>query len=87
MFLCESIEILNVFNASTLKEIFWKIKNILKKLEYHFLIQSTTNESATFPYKNALSKANVKTNWMGSLEGTYNKKHTFATDYFTFLKI
>ena len=31
-----------------------------KKLEYCFLVQSTTNESAIFPYKTALLKANVR---------------------------
>ena len=28
----------------------------LKKPKYRFVVQSTTNESATFPYKTALSK-------------------------------
>ena len=41
------------------------IRKSLKILEYHFLVESTMMENATFPYKNALSKANVKTNRMG----------------------
>ena len=39
-----------------------KLYLFLKKLEYRFLVQGTTNENAAFPYKTAQSKANVKTN-------------------------
>ena len=44
-----------------------------KKLKRSFLIESTTNENATFPYKTALSEtalseANVKTNRVGQRE-------------------
>ena len=35
-------------------------------------------ESAIFPYKIALSKANVKTNRMGSAKWTYQKKRSLA---------
>ena len=35
-----------------------------KKLEYHFLVKSSKTETAAFPYKTALSEANVKTNRM-----------------------
>ena len=72
----------NVFNILTLKQVFQKTKTFHKKLEYRFLVQSTTNESATFPYETALSKANVKINWMGSTKLTYQKELTFFTDYF-----
>ena len=54
--------ILNVFNTSTLKQIFWKTKIFSKKLEYRFSAESTKIENASFPYKTALSEANVKTN-------------------------
>ena len=33
----------------------------LKELENSFVVESTTIESETYPYKTALSKANVKT--------------------------
>ena len=33
-----------------------------KKLEYHFLVESTKIDNITFPYKTAQSEANVKTN-------------------------
>ena len=56
----KSLGILNIFNTLTLKQVFLTIKTFLKKLEYRFLVQSTTNESSTFLYKTALLKANVK---------------------------
>ena len=45
---------------------FEKTKSFLEKLEYRFLVESTAIESATFLYKTALSKANFKTNRIGS---------------------
>ena len=76
VFMLESLEILNVFNTLTLKQIFWKIKTFSKKLEYRFLVQSTKIESAIFPHKTSLSEVSVKTNsigsaqWNGVLPGT-----------------
>ena len=61
----ESLEILKVFNTSTLKQIFWKAKTFFKKLEYRFLVESTKNKNATFPYKTAPAETNVKTKRMG----------------------
>ena len=43
-------------------------------------------ENVTFPYKTDLSKANVKTNRMGSTKWTYHKERGFATNYFIFWK-
>ena len=45
-----------------------------KKLEYCFLVESTKIENATFPYKTALSEANVKTSRMGNTKWTYRKE-------------
>ena len=42
------------------------MKTFLKNLVYHFLVESTKIENATFPYKTALSEANIKINRMGS---------------------
>ena len=58
----QSLEILNIFNALTLKQIFYQTKTFSDKLEHRVLVQSTTIKSATFPYKTALSKANDNTN-------------------------
>ena len=65
-FMWQWVEILNVFNTLTLKQIFWKMKSFFKNLEYYFLVESTKIKSASFPYKTAIFEANVKTNWMGS---------------------
>ena len=43
----QPVEILNVFNILNLKQIF-------KKLEYSFLVESTNTENASFPYKTAI---------------------------------
>ena len=60
----QSVEILNVFNTLILKKIFWKTKTFFKKLEDRFLAESAKTESASFPYKTAISEDNVKTNRM-----------------------
>ena len=48
-----------------------KLKCFLKKTRVPFF--SSANESATFPYKPTLSKANVKTNWMGGTNEPFTK--------------
>ena len=80
----QSVGILNVCNTLTLKQIFWKTKTFSKN---HFLIESRKIENAAFPYKTALSEANVKTNKMGSTKGTYHKEISFASTFLNFLKI
>ena len=76
----------NVFNTLTLKQIFWKTKTYLKKLEYCFLVETTKIQSTLFPFKTALSEANVKTNGMATTKWTYNKEWSFASNYFIFLE-
>ena len=71
MFLCGNLEILNVFNILTLKQIFWETKTYFKKLEYAFLVESINIENASFPYKTDISAVNVKTNRMVSTKWTY----------------
>ena len=83
----QSVEILNVFNTLTLKQIFWKTKTFFKKLEYCFLVEGTKSESAAFPYKTVISEANVKTNRMVSTKWIYKKERSFASNYFIFSKI
>ena len=55
-------QILNVYNTVTLKKIFWKTKIFITKLEYRFSVESIKIENASFPYKTAMSEANIKTN-------------------------
>ena len=56
----QSVEILNVFNILTLKQIFCETKTFFKKLEYRFLLESTKIKNASVPYKTALLEPNVK---------------------------
>ena len=77
---------MNIFNALTLKQVFWEIKTFFEKLEYRLTVESTMIESATFLFKTAMSKVNVKTNRMGSTKWTYHKERSFATTL-PFLKI
>ena len=80
----ESVEILNIFNTLTLKQIFWKTKTIFKKLEYRFLVEGTKIENASFQYKTIISGANVRTNEMVRANWTYHKERSFASNYFIF---
>ena len=43
------LEILNICNTLTWKQIFWKTQALLKKLVYFFLVESTKIENAAFP--------------------------------------
>ena len=63
------------------------MQTLFKKLEYHFLVESTKIDNITFPYKTALSEANVKTNRMGSTKWTYYKEQSFVSNHFPFLEI
>ena len=83
IFMWQSLELLNVFNTLTLKRFFWYTKTFLNKLEYRFLFEIKT---ATFPYKTALSKANVKLNWMGGTKWTYHKERSFSITTLFFWK-
>ena len=87
VFMGQSLKILNVFNTSTLRPVFSKTKTFFKKLEYYFLVESPRTENVTFPYKTAMSEANVKTNRMGSPRWTYHKERSFASNCFIFSKI
>ena len=62
------------------------MQTLFKQLEHRFLVESAEIENATFPYKTALSEANVKTNRMESSKWTYRKERSFASNYFVFSK-
>ena len=71
VFMWQLVEILNVFiNFET---DFLENRNLFKKLEQRFLVESTKIENASLPYKTAWSKANVDTNRMVSTKWTYHK--------------
>ena len=56
-------------------------------MESSFLVESTKIENASFPYKTAMSEANVKTNRRVSTKWTNHKEKSFTSNYFLFLKI
>ena len=56
------------------------MQTLFKKLEYRFLVESTKIDNITFPYKAALSEANVKINRMRSTKWTYHKEWSFASN-------
>ena len=74
VFMWQSVKVSNFFNILTLKQIFWKAKTFFKKLEYRFLVETTKIENTSFPFKTALSEANVKTNRMATTKWTYHKE-------------
>ena len=48
-----------------MKQTFWKTKTFFRKLEYNFLVESSEIENVSFPYKTAISEANVTTKYNG----------------------
>ena len=60
---------------------FLENKNLFSKIFF------TKAESASFPYKTALSEANVKAVRIVSTKRTYHKERSFASKYFNFLKL
>ena len=80
----QSVKVSNIFNTLTLKQIFWKTKTFLKKLEYRFLVETTEIGNPSCPFKTALSESNVKTNRMETTKWTYQKEWSFASNHFTF---
>ena len=73
MFLCD-----NQWN-------FFSEKLFSKKLEHRFLVESTKIENASFPYKTAMSEANVKTYKMVTTKWTYHKEQSFGSNCYIFL--
>ena len=81
----QSMEILNVFNSLTLKQIFWKTKKpFSKNCSIVFKLGALRFKNASSPYKTAISEANVKTNRMESTKWTYHKERSFISEYFIF---
>ena len=84
----QSVKVSNFFNTLTLKQIFWKTKTFLKKLEHRFLVETTEIENTLVPLKTALTETNVKTNRMATTKWTIqnHKEWSFANNYFIFLE-
>ena len=79
-----SVKILNIFTTLALKQIFQKTKTFFKKLEYGFLVERIKIEKTSFPYKTAISEANLKTNRMVTTKWAYHRELSFTSNYFIF---
>ena len=85
MTISESFEHFQYFNFET---DFLKNENFFQKLEYRFLVERTKIENkASFPYKIAISEANVKTNRIVTTKWAYHRERSFLSNYFIFLKV
>ena len=62
------------------------MQTLFKKLEYHFLVESTKIDNITFPYKTSLSEANIKTNRMGVQNWPITKNGVLPVTTFLFQK-
>ena len=65
---------------------FLENENLFQKTGVHFLVETTKIENTSFPFKTALSEANVKTNRMATTKWTYHKEWSFASNYLIFLE-
>ena len=66
---------------------FLEDENFFQKTGVPFLVERTNIEKISFPYKTAISKANVKTNRMGTTKWAYHRQQSFSSNYFLFLKV
>ena len=66
---------------------FLENENFFQKLEYRFLVERTKIEKASFPYKTAISEANVKTNRMVTTKWANRRGRSFTSEYFILPKI
>ena len=66
---------------------FPKNENLFQKTGVSLLVESSSSENASFPYKAAISEANVKTKRMVSTKWSYHIEWRFASNYFNLLKI
>ena len=65
--MCQSVKVSN-----------GKRKKFFKKLEYRFLVETTKIKNASFPFKTALSEANVKTNRMATTKMDLSQRVEFS---------
>ena len=65
--------------SAPLKQIFWKKKTIFKKLEYHFLVEKTKIEKASFPCKTEISEARQIKWWLQNGPITKNEVFPITT--------
>ena len=75
------------FQYSNFETDFLENENFFQKTGVLFLVERTKIEKASFPYKTAISEANVKTNRMVTAKWAYHREQSFTSNYFMFLKV
>ena len=80
----ENFERFQNFNFET---DFLENENLFQKTGVPFWVENTKIENTSFLHNTAISEANNKTNRMVITKWTYHKERSFASNYFTFLKI
>ena len=81
MTISENFKRFQYFNFET---DFLENENLFQNSRVRFLVESTKIENASFPYKTAISEANVKTNKMVTTKWTYHKERSFASNCLSF---
>ena len=85
MFLCGDSE--NFEHFQYFETDFVENENFFLKTGVPFLVEPTKIEKASFPYKTAISEANIKTNRMVTTKWAYHRERSFTSNYFIFLKV
>ena len=65
---------------------FLENKNFIQKTGVPFLVESSKIENTSFPFKTALSEANLKAKKTATTKWTDHNKWIFASNYFIFLE-
>ena len=83
MIISESFKRFQYFNF---EKNFLENENLFQKTVVPFFVEANKIENTSFPFKTALSKANVKTNRITTTKWTYHKEWSFASNYLFFLE-
>ena len=83
MTISESFKRFQYFNFETN---FLENENLFQKTGVQFLVETTKIEITSFPFKTALSEANVKTSRVTTTKWNYHKAWSFASKYLIFLE-
>ena len=59
---------------------FLENESLIQKTGVPFFVETITIENTSFPFKIALSEANVKANRMATTKWTYHKEWSFASN-------
>ena len=85
MFLWTISESFKRFQYFNFEADFRENENLFQKTRVPSLVETTKVENTSFPFKTALSEANVKTNRMATTKWKYHEEWSFACNYLIFL--